>query len=307
MNIVAHMTPVVPESTIASARIANFIATELGYTLVDRAENVPIGPIERLVIVNGPMAFCGFLDELGGMVLRAKQVVWAQNDYTLHPPAAESNAKSPFRAAFAARSLRPTYWTTVLNNVQEGSDAYVNWNQLTWAPIEPSNSTTTPELLYYGAYRTQREEAFKRFFDTPLYQTLVSTTVIRGKKFRALNPNIIIVPPFKTVADYAHCRLSLYIADKKSCTQQHSPANRFYECISARIPLLFDATTVRMLAESGLEIDSSWQVTSPEEVLVWLKDETRCKDLAYTQFERFNSDYRDVLRMQLFMAERKLS
>ena len=148
---VVHMTECKPHSTVASARVARFIKDTLGVTLID-TKDVARDRIascffpERLIIVNGPMAFCDFLEELAVFVRAAKKVVWVQQDYTIMPPAAISNAESPFRKAFAERNLRPVFWTTCKDNVRTEYDRYINWNQLTYDPRElvaPTISSVT--------------------------------------------------------------------------------------------------------------------------------------------------------------------
>lgn len=302
MNIVIHMTECKPDSTIASAKIARFIRDTLDFKLVDTAEKAGsyvLASIDNLIIVNGPMAFCDFLHELGALVRNAKKVIWVQQDYTIMPPAAISKAASPFRKAFADRNLRPIFWTTVKKNVVSELDRYINWNQLTWEVQPFPTLSVEPTLFYYGAYREKREKDFITYFRHDLYKVRISTTPIRAKKFNALNGAIDTVPPFTHLGYLPSCSAALYIEDAKSHTEFHSPANRFYEMISAGIPLLFDADTVPMLKQAGLEIEKDWVVYGPQSVLEKLKDPDWLQRQRILQRVRFSQNYREDLKNQL--------
>jgi hypothetical protein len=254
------MTECKPNSTIASARVARFICDTLGLSLIDTKERAKDkGPIEKLIIVNGPMAFCDFLPELATLVRRSKQVVWVQQDYTIMPPSANSNAESPFRKVFAELKLRPVFWTTCRNNVITEDDRYINWNQLTYDP-HPFRMLSNNCVLYYGAFREKRQESFKRFF-TGTCPITVSTTTLRRKKFEAIGANVKFIKPFENVIKEA-CRFdaALYIEDERSHREFHSPANRFYEMLSAGVPIFFDIRSVKMLREANIIVPEKWQV-----------------------------------------------
>lgn len=268
---VVHMTECKPHSTVASARVARFIKDTLDITLIDTKE-VARDRIascffpERLIIVNGPMAFCDFLEELAVFVRAAKKVVWVQQDYTIMPPAAISNAESPFRKAFADKQLRPVFWTTCKDNVRTEHDRYINWNQLTYDPKE-FVAPTIGRVLYYGAFREKRLRSFTRFMKDPLYPLEISTTTLRAKKFRELGTGEVFVKPFDNVIHEAQkYAASLYIEDEKSHNAFHSPANRFYEMLSAGVPIFFDDLCTRMLKSAGIHVPDKWCVGSASDL-----------------------------------------
>lgn len=268
MNYVVHMTECKPFSTIASARVARFISEKLGIELIDTAMKAVRADtnIEHLIIVNGPMAFCDFLEPLSQMVRNARKVVWVQQDYTINPPAASSKAESPFRKVFADRKLRPIYWTTCLNNVKEDSDRYINWNQLTYDP-QPVRMMNENHVLYYGAFREKRIRSFERFFKDQNLPLAISTTTLRRKKFEAMGVRAKFVPPFDNVIhDACHFDAAIYIEDEKSHKEFHSPANRFYEMLSAGVPIFFDRLSVPMLAKAKIIVPEKWQVADGEDL-----------------------------------------
>jgi hypothetical protein len=306
MNIVAHMTECKPHSTVASARVARFIAETLpDFRLVDTREKTNLvrgvlsmsqKALKHLIIVNGPMAFCDFLPELAALVRVAENVVFVQQDYTIMPPSAESKAESPFRKVFADRKLRPHFWTTVKDNVRELGDHYVNWNQLTYDLHKPADLVATPTLMYYGAYREKREQDFQFYFQDAPYNVHISTTPIRGKKFLKLDSRIKIVPPWVGLGDLPRCRASLYIEDRKSHEEFHSPANRFYELLSAGIPILFDVRTTKQLAIAGINPKPNWVVKSKADVFRILTTSGECEAIRCGQRELWCRDYVSELR-----------
>lgn len=267
MNIVVHMTECRPNSTVASARVARFISTKLGLLLVDtkqKAYELRGCNIGKLIIVNGPMAFCDFLPELSDLVRATKRndgrVIWVQQDYTIMPPSATSKAESPFRRVFAELGLRPDFWTTCENNILRPGDRYINWNQLTYDQ-QPFRMMNKNSVLYYGAYREKREESFKRFLYGLNCPITISTTTRRMKKFQELGIGASFVPTFDDVIkDACHFDAALYIEDDKSHTQFHSPANRFYEMLSAGVPMFFDYKAVPMLEKAGIIVPAKWTV-----------------------------------------------
>lgn len=247
------------------------------------------------------MAFCDWLEELAELVANADRVIWVQQDYTLKPPAPESNAQSPFRKAFAERKLRPAYWTTILHNVLHKDDKYINWNQLTWDPQPFRPLPEDVALMYYGAFRENRLEAFKRWLAGAPYHVQVSTTTLRGKKFKALDPTIEILPPFTGIANMPMARASIYIDDDKSQKQFHSPANRFYEVVSAGIPLFFDPRSIPMLQRARIFVEDQWIVSGPGELYHKL-DKMDLDKMRQEQRDLWGKDYIDDLKQQVLQA-----
>lgn len=274
MDLVVHMTECKPHSTVASARVARFISETLGLLLVDTEERASAllksnAGIERLIIVNGPMAFCSFLGPLSELVRKAQLVIWVQQDYTIMPPSSTSRAESPFRKVFADRKLRPIFWTTCEHNIRTSQDRYINWNSLTYAPLEIVPPDPDRFLLYYGAFREKRIPSFKRFFSCPRpYPLRISTTITRSKKFcELIGLGEVYVQPFPDVISGAKgYSASLYIEDERSHSEFHSPANRFYEMLSAGVPLLFDHLCLPMLSKAGIEVPDQWAVVGKDEL-----------------------------------------
>jgi hypothetical protein len=305
MNIVAHMTECKETSTIASARIARFIEQILPeFKLVDTKmkaiqPSLHHAKIHNLIIVNGPMAFCDFLPELADFVERAEKVIWVQQDYTIMPPSKFSNALSPFRKVFNDKNLRPDFWTTVQRNVIETNDRYINWNMLTWDLFPMKVLAKKPTLMYYGAYREKREKDFIRYFGKGVdYKVSISTTPVRIKKFTLINKDIKFFPTFKSIDQMPECSASIYIEDPRSSEEFHSPANRFYELLSAGIPILFDSGSLAMLKKAGIIPHKNWVVSSKEDVAYALKT-LDLSSVQQKQRDMWAKDYKQQLKDDL--------
>lgn len=250
-SAIFSLLPVRRGSTIASIRIGCWLSTQLGIPLHDDDSILLEGDLDNLFIINGSTLYCKHLPALADAVLGARNVIWVQNDYTLPPPKAQSDAQSPFRRAFAQRRLTPHYWTTCqLNASMTPQSAWVNWNCLAYrahAPVAPLHSART---IYYGAYRENRAESFTRMVRlAPQLHLSISST---SAKF----PAGLLVPPFRenlytSLAEYG---MGVYAQDKKSIHGGHSPATRFYEMLSVRLPMVFTPDCVETLRAYGYDV-----------------------------------------------------
>lgn len=285
-------------SMVASVRIARFLRDLLNVSLHwpisyqgEKIWNEPIDdePLDVLVIVGGAYAFAGseVLEHLANAIRDAQRIVWCQNDYTVIPPKVTGGAKSPFRAVFRERHEQGKeavhFWTTVKNmsvpsngRVEGGfvfgsHSRYVNWNCLTFDPVDPvpfEEREFADAMIYYGSYRNAstgrmtREPYFYRYFAEPSVTTVISSP---SKKFRENFQAQGIVHTDKLVdlqEDLAQFGLGLYIEDRKSHDEFHSPANRFYEMLSAGLPMVFQPESMGMLKRAGYNIGGSvaWRV-----------------------------------------------
>lgn len=290
-KVFSFMKPTVA-SKIPSAGIARKLSDLTGAELCWDAQ-IAAEPLDVLFLVNGAFAFCNVLAEVGQAVRQAKRVVWVQNDYTIAPPKVESNAESPFRAAFRLRNdagLPPMdYWTTIrINSLFGRASAYINWNALTFGPLKPGfrsyANATRPAVIYYGSYRQHREPYFDRFFDKPAVKFVVAGAAFA--KFAASYPLITVepgIPQTEFIPTLAKYRAGLYIEDPKSHKEFHSPANRFYEMLSAGLPMMFQEEAVPRLAEAGYDI-TPWVVSTEKDVRRFM---TSFSEHGKAQFRKF--------------------
>lgn len=255
-------------SMVASVRIARFMAEALDLQIVT-GEEIADEPLDVLVIMNGAYAFSKALEPLGAAILQAKRVVWVQNDYTIIPPKHESDAESPFRKAFVLRKEQgkelTRYWTTCEDwaALTPGSQ-YVNWNALTFDPdcdestIKRRRKKATDDLFYYGSYRaasgkSSRVKYFDRYFLSPRVPVTISSP---AKQFAERYPKARVEDKiegdnfYETIASHG---AGLYIEDRMSHERFHSPANRFYEMLSAGLPIIFQPECGTMLRRAGYD------------------------------------------------------
>jgi hypothetical protein len=215
-----------------------------------------------LFIVNGPFAFCKNLPDLAPAVRAAKRIIWVQNDYAIVPPKAESKGESPFRAAFRQRKEAGLpdmeFWTTIHEAVKGKRDHYVNWNAMAYTPIakEPVDMASTLDrcAIYYGYYRDYRKESFDKYFKNGGAMMHVASP---SKDFPLHYPDLTLLQPIKGPKWLWRLRqygAGLYIEDKRQHTEYHSPATRFFEMLSAGVPIAFDedcASTFEKFKDRG--------------------------------------------------------
>lgn len=291
-----------PDSMVASNRVARYVSGYLDVP-IEWGPSIAETKSDVLFIVNGAFAFCKCLPEIGAAVQKAKHVVWIQQDYTIVPPKEVSEAQSPFRYAFAWRKKQGLpgihYWSTVKDNTNSALGAYVNWNMLTYEPTV-LRDYKVKRGVYYGSYRVHRETYFRRFFTDPSIPLTISSPSDKFQKYQ----NVHLEGPWKgnlisTLSEYA---LGLYLEDRKSHEQFHSPANRFYEMLSAGLPMVFQEESVPMLAQAGYDV-TPYVVRDGKDLKRFLKLRG---ELQAAQARDWRRSYRDELNKQVAAAVAKL-
>jgi len=299
-------------SMVASVRIARWLQQQLDAPLLWDASIGEMRDLDVLVIINGAYAFSPVLEPLSHAIYGAKKVIWCQNDYTIIPPINDGKAESPFRKAFVRRkedSKEDTiYWSTCEKWYSKKGSHYVNWNQLTFDPyydegvIAHWRQYATNTVFYYGSFRIDRKELFDRYFKAPFTHTIVSSPT---KKFEEAYPNIDTIGPvtenfFQTLG---HHGLGLYIEDRKSSREYHSPANRFYEMLSAGLPMVFQPECGEMLRKAGFNPEP-YYVHKASDIKKMM---SRREEIGIEQRKEWVKDpkfYRDALERQLSIARK---
>lgn len=289
------------ESTVATTRLARFFVEETGAPLFWDEQIAELRPApDVLFIINGAYAFCNCLEAIGAAVARARRIVWIQQDYSIIPPSATSNAESPFRAAFRTRTGEPLhYWTTVRKNATATAlSRYINWNALAYLPL-PANYAAlrqhaAKDLFYYGAYRAGRVRYFDRYFVSCPVPVTISSTSARFAPYNG-HDNVHVQAGIArtTFAEVlASHGLGLYIEDKRSHSEFHSPASRFYEMLGAGLPMVFQPEAVEMLSQSGVDA-RPYVLHTAQDLQRYLRNR---EDIGREQRATWEADYIGTLR-----------
>ena len=281
-TVLFSFSRIYPDSMVASQRIALLISKELQIPITtDQTIGQELHKkLDLLVIVNGAFAFCRCLPELGTLVEKAHRVVWVQNDYTIIPPKPNSGAESPFRKAFRNREQRGmsriSYWTTCAEEAKLPLSHYVNWNALTFTSKRPKRTSVRKAILYYGSFREHRVPYFDRYFRSPPCDVVISSPAGKaGDRFkeRYTDSHVTHVDKLdgnlsEALSKYA---LGLYMEDRKSHSEFHSPPNRFYEMLGAGLPMIFQPEAGMTLRKAGFRDSENYTASSARAFPEFLK------------------------------------
>lgn len=307
-------------SMVASVRIAYWLQRQLKCEMTWQGDIADMKP-ETLIIVNGAYGFSKYLEPLSVAIMAAKNVIWVQNDYTIIPPRTEGEAASPFRRAFVVRKADgkndTIFWSTCEKWYERKGSHYVNWNQLTFDEdydlkvIAKRRKTATDTLFYYGSFRdgsgkSSRVPIFDRYFMSPEANVVVSSPVDKFAK-RYESPRVLHVPAitdnfFPVLGSHG---LGLYIEDRKSSEEFHSPANRFYEMLSAGLPMVFMPESGSMMRKAGFNPEP-YYVSKARDVTKMM---ARREEIGKEQREAWASDpgfFRKNLLNQLNTARKAI-
>lgn len=255
---VINFTKCSPRSTIASNRIAKFISETLDCPLIDNSNDATVlasKTVRHLFVVNGMYGFCDFRPEVERIVKGAGTVYWCANDYAIKAP-------KPIKSRGHIRLA------TFDNYDEHPASVYLNWNQLTfYGAMEPRVDPPMEGLTYYGAFRPGRADSFKRYLTGDLpYKARVFCSRPNISKFsdfgvRAVSDGGKIEPQ----VEGNNWAATIYIEDDESHRVYHSPANRFYEMLSAGTLILFCRSTLGTMRRAGFDVEP-WAVSSPADV-----------------------------------------
>jgi hypothetical protein len=254
-SIIFSFIPATETSMVASTKVARFVRDELEIPLVWDETIGEHRDLDVLLIVNGAYAFCKHLEPLSHAIRGAKQIVWIQQDYSIVPPINDGMATSPFRKAFVDRKAEGkshlNFWTTCENESKKTPlSHHINWNCLSMQK-QVKRKQRNDQLVYYGSFRQGRLEAFHRFFKEPKCDITISCPNSKFQK-AYVSPRIKHVGPPEDLIDWlSHFGLGLYLEDRKSHSEFHSPPNRFYEMLSASLPMIFQEEAGFTLRKAG--------------------------------------------------------
>lgn len=249
----------------------------------------------NLYMVNVPKPMVADIAATEWLVKAAANVIWIQNDYSIWAPTPVTMGKSMMTCAFTYRvekKINTFVWSTCRDRCEKFPETYryVNWNALAYTSGNIiSRKRIADRAFYYGAFREGRMEDFDRYFKDPDLWTL-SAPKVAGTKFRERYgfTEDHLVGPIKIPEDLSLWQTTLYIEDRFSHKQFHSPANRFYEALSANMCILVDSRAVKTLEKAGYKVPEACIVMDNEDVRAKLRNAEKimvgqrewCKDPA---------------------------
>ena len=212
------------------------------------------GKVDKFILVNSPTGFanndirytCGMLFWL------AKKTIFIQNDYVLKPP---SQCKSvPLKEFLDYRDESQYYYgfkyiITTLRDVHtygHNTMMHVDWNALWYKPVQNPKpySQRIDGIFYYGSFRKDRIEKFRKYFDTIEYSVILSypkNSTLAKREYSAMCPSAEVVDVGNAYELLQNYKASIILCDKKSSSQYHCIPTRFWECLSAHTAMFFDA------------------------------------------------------------------
>jgi len=272
-------------STVATVRLTKYIVQRLAskglsVTLIDSVEKCHPKKYDALITINGVFLFCNFKQEYAALVHMNNRHIWVGQDYNPNmwiPAVSGYDIKSRFYGKSDA-TLIAAYQRKTDNHKKIPKYKYLNWNQLTYIPGIPEKQFTVPGVMYYGAFREHREVYFRKYFvDAPYQLNIAAPTPKHQNKFLALNPKAKIFQFEKSIPEEAgKFQCALYIEDTYSHVGTpkgiySSPANRFYEYLSAGVLTFFDKSVKGTFDIAGIDV-SPWVVDSKFELAEKMKN-----------------------------------
>jgi len=273
------------KSMQASNNLAWWLVGNMDAVLIDGKDACLPSRYDWVFLVNGPFLFCDFRDEVVALCKANTNFIWIGNDYAITIP-------TPLKF-ITERNLH--YWCAYED---AGSNHHlINWNALKY---DGKKSEQVPVkydgLAYYGAYRIGRETYFREYFSSKDYPVYVSTSKKSFQKFLRLNRSLRTTPPIQSISrQMGQFQAVIYIEDLQTHRQYCHPANRFYECLSAGVPQLFDKATEGTFKRAGIGVGP--YVGNSGEVHEILNDPALMRGIREEQ-DRLHRDYVGELKIR---------
>lgn len=269
---VVNFTPIKNESILASNRIALFIAAKQKCPIFDSIKTIRLDKYDRIWIVNGVWLYCNYREALLRFLQKnmESEIIWIGNDYTIAVPSQIKKVVNKIKVIAAYESIKPDHY-------------YLNWNQLTFEAGHKWSPPRYDGLMYYGAYRKDREKYFDTYFKNNEILTVTIHPSSKGasKKFATRYPNAMVLGDLNVMLEAGRYESTIYMEDQSTHSIYCSPANRFYECLSAGLYQVFDINSVATLQKAGIDV-SPWVVANQNDI-----KNTRSKLLRQLQFELY--------------------
>jgi hypothetical protein len=247
-------------ATLDKHRILPWLSETLNIPILYNGCGLYVDPKRiRTVIFGGvPSMFSGDLKLAAALARYAKYVIFVHTDYMDKLPKHTSQGKSPWRAAWRNRHKAGLPPPDVWSNLKRLATAtpyseHVNWNTVSFeTPILRPNIRSPETVFYYGSWRTNRRISFDRHFIKPLFRTIVSGSDKFSENYVDIHYVTQIPRTEFRERMHANSGLGLYLEDEKQDDTLCLP-NRFYEMLSAGLPIIFDPNSFDSLTSNSVD------------------------------------------------------
>lgn len=298
INIVINFSKCTPTSITASNRIAKWIANLTGSKLVDElfvaSHYLKHNNIGTAFVVNGMFGFSDFKKEIVQLCDKAERIIWIGNDYAIQIP---SQMKHFTGMDKFYRIAQYSNFDNLANHQM------VDFNKLTFEKNVVQQKYKYGGLFYYGALRKGRNERFNNYLkQNENLAVSISTSRKNQSEFKKINNNATMFLPMPDIIQgMQYFQASVYIEDELKKPILLTPANRFYECLSAKILLLYDKNSKETLKRAGF-YDSIFEVTCQEDVIVALEAYDELRNYQQKLFNNGTQDYKEQLKSEFLNA-----
>jgi hypothetical protein len=234
------------------------------------------------VINIGNHQYCGNLLESVGQKLKECQFIGFIDDYKAPLP---TQFRKYIKGILITNIKDPPLHLKSFSWVEKWF--YVDLNRASYNPL--SLKPVGKDFIYWGSYRKEREDYFDKYFGGTYYKVCVSASKRAHNKFSEIY-NYRGFDKLKIPEDLQKFGFTIYFFGPKRPNQ--SPANRFYEAISAGLPIFFDKNCIKDF--DNINDIRPWMIDGPEDI-----QKFNLKNVQYRQFIELRKPYRELLKFKL--------
>jgi len=218
------------------------------------------------------------LISLAESVSKVSRTVFFMDDYTAPPPTQMRKALTKSSNLLLV-NIKDLNVLTQRKSLDMFEKIYVNLNKASFKLLPLKEPKYPKSFIYWGVYRAGRNELFFHYFKPKIYKTFVSSSERSHKKFADAWLDYRPLDKFKTMPnDLQNYGFTVYIEDKSS--PLHSISNRFFEAVSAGLPIFFDCDSIShielpdhaenyIVSNAGELVEKDLQKTQAEQRKLW--------------------------------------
>ncbi len=140
-----------------------------------------------------------------------------------------------------------------------------NLNVLIYNPNENSLYNMKDKCIYYGSFRKDRSDYFKKYLNDKILLSTHSKNISKFKEAGAASEIVKRIDWSKEGLN--NFEFSLYIEDVRNHDNYNHLANRFYEALNYYVTPLFAKECLNTINLSGYNIDNDYIIDSSDEIL----------------------------------------